>query len=463
MPEALFSADLGDGATFIAHERIDYDVDVAQGMAQSEFDGWFFSRFREAYAAKKPEIERLKMCELYYSGFHFLDPQMNREMKVTNLCFSTVETVHPTMTEATPRPEIVPRRQYQKHEVSGIQEYAQWLMDSTEWDLAYHLNSREKLKYGWCVYLLVVDPRTGICYPKPYSVFDFYKDPFARHEDDMERFFLASPVPTSWLRSRYPDHAEAIRPDNIASPSYDVLERPYYDAFTLGGSYSSLDSIVAGSAHAETDADPGGGRSLVPAEEGRMRAAGTTFLIQGFFRDRRMKPVHYSGDLAYKNENGFSYTHAPTTKLYRRFEPVCESGWCMCAYTASGLKLEATPLDPCFLGIPIEIGRDYAQLGRFYPPGELDHMISINRSMNRRYNLLNRSLEFEAVPILVADGDTGIDIDQRAVEPGDVLKKIRGTDLRWLDFRGAQAQQFEMLRLEKDDIQQITEIGRAHV
>ena len=33
------------------------------------------------------------------------------------------------------------------------------------------------------VHLIVFDSETGLPYPKPYSNFDFYPDPTARHED----------------------------------------------------------------------------------------------------------------------------------------------------------------------------------------------------------------------------------------------------------------------------------------
>lgn len=451
------------GAHFIAHNRIENDHDMLGGMTADEFKGWMFSRFRESYAAKKPEIERLKQNELYYAGFHFLDAQMNREMEVTNLCFATVETVHPTMVEQKPRPEIVPRRQYDvpqgaQDPMATIQEYAQWVMDTTEFDLCYYLNTREKLKYGWCVTLLVVDPATGICFPKVYSVFDFYKDPYARHEDEMEFFFLAAPVATEWLKARYPDQADAIQPDNVASPAYDVLERPYFDAINAGGDYSSLDNLIppGGTFHLEGTPDPGGGQPLVTPESGSMQNTGTTFLIQGFFRDRRKIPVHYSGDIAQPSEAGDTFVHTPSVRNYVRPEPCAESGWVCVPMTAAGVLLKPHAVDPCFLGIPLEFGRDYHQAGRFYCPGEIDNLIPINRGYNRRKNLLNRSLEFSAVPILVADSDTGIDIDQRAVEPGDVLKKVRGTDIHWLDFRGTTSDQFEMLSLEKGDAQHVS-------
>lgn len=455
MPE-LFTAPLKDGAAFVAHNRLEPNIDFLRGMPEEDFSGWFASQFRAAYDAKRPETERLKLNELYYSGFHYITPEMNREMKVTNLCFSTVETVHPVMTEMRPRPEIIPRRQYQQEDVTKLQEYAQWLMDTTEFDLDHHVNTREKLKQGWCVHILVPDPKTGIFWPKPFSVYDFYPDPSARHEDEMEFFFLAQPVPTSWLREQYPDKADLIVSDNICSPSYDVLQKPYFEAYNFGGDYNGLDAIVAGSAHLEADPDPGSGRSLVPADFGVKDGNGTTFLIQGFFRDRRMMEVHYTGDIATKNGDGMTFTHTPSALNYRRNEPYAESGWVSVPMTAGGLRLGGGPVDPCFLGIPIEIGRNYAQVGRFYCPGEQDHIIPINRSINQRYSMLNRSLQYESVPILVADTDTGIDIDQRAVEPGDVLKKVRGSTIQWMEFRGAQAQQFNLLSLEQRDMDTVS-------
>jgi len=469
MPELFSVQGTGDngiplGSAFLAHERLTNDFDPYAGMTEDEFKGWMFMRFREAYAAKKPEIERLKLMELYYAGFHFKDPQMNRELKVTNLVFSTVETVHPVMTEQKPRPEIVMRRQYDQDVSADIQEYAQWLMDTTEFDLCFDLNTREKLKYGWCVTLLVVDPVTGMCWPKVYSVFDFYKDPYCRHEDEMEYFFLASPVPTAWLRATYPEAVDkegnsTIYVDNIASPGYDVLEKPYYDFYANNsGDYDSLDSLMPGGTfHLESETDPGGGQPLVTLDSMQtQKNAGTTFLLQLFIRDRRQQPVQYRGDIATPDGTGAGFTHTPSAKNWQQNEPCSESGWVCCQVTATGTMLKPYAVDPCFLGSPVEFGRDYHQAGRFYAFGECDHIIPINRSINRRYNLLNRSLEYEAVPILVADGDTGIDIDQRAVEPGDVLKKLRGTDIRWLDFRGAAAQQFEMLDLESRDMDKVS-------
>lgn len=481
MPSALWSVDLGDGTSFVATGRIAPEPYLyGHFTSESELKGWVFERFREAVAAKRPETERLRTMELYYSGFHYLDPQMNRENKVTNLCFSTVETVWPVMTEQKPRPEIQVRQQYQQGDVQDLQDYATWLMDTAEWDLNHQLGTREKLKNGWNVHLVVGDPQTGIHRPKQWSVFDFYKDPFARHEDELEYFFLAAPAPTGRLQEIFFDAVDengksVICSDNIASPGYDVLERPYFDAYSAGGVYSSLESVVAGSAYSGDGYSRGGvsygaetapttTAPLVSPEAGSMQWNGTTFLIQMFVRDRSKHWVYYTGDIAVPVQSTDPATGAVTTTFkyhpsalpYRILEPCSPSGWRVIQLDAAGTFVRTNPLDSCFLGIPIEIGRDYHQSGRFYAPGEQDHIIPINRSLNKRYNLLNRSLEFEALPILIADGDTGIDIDQRPVEPADVLKKTRGSEIKWLEVGGVGSHQFAMVDYERRDMDTVS-------
>lgn len=452
----MFSVSLGDGSFFVATNRIQGDVPICGHATNVEVvRGWFMEKFREAVAAKRPETYRLQQNELYYSGFHYSDAQMNRQNKITNFCFATVETVWPILTEMKPRPEIQARRGMSQNDVEQLNDFAQWLMDTNGFDSWFQLSRREMLKQGWTCTIIVVNPETGIASPKFFSQYDFYKDPYCRNEDEMEYCFLASPVSTERLRAMFPNCCNDIVSDNIASPGYDVLEKPYFDSVSYGGAYTRLESVIAASATMEggttTTSAP-----LVSAEAGNMAGnAGTTFLVQMLVRDRTKMKVMYTGDLATPNATGtFDYT--PYGMPFQTLEETCPSGWRLLQFTASGTFLGSEPVDPAFLGLPLEFGRDYWQAGRFYGTGELDHIIPINRSINKRYNLLNRSLEFEAIPILLADSNTGIDIDQRPVEPGDVLKKLQGSEIRWLDFRGVANQQFQLLGMEKMDMDTVS-------
>ena len=455
----LFSVDMGDGSFFVATDRVPMSEPPAMGQASDKdaLVGWAFERFREAVQAKKPETYRLQTNELYYAGFHYNTAELNRQNKVTNLCFATVETVWPVMTEQKPRPEIQARRALTTTDVDQLNDFAQWLMDTNQFDLWFQVSRREMLKQGWNCTIIVVDPATGVAYPKFWSQYDFYKDPFSRNEDEMEWCFLAGPIATERLRAMFPlVPAEELLSDNLASPGYEVLEKPYFENVSWNGTYNRLEDVIASSAYKDGQAAPNTSAPLVSAEAGNMYGnAGTTFLIQMLVRDRTRIPVLYVGDLATPNANGtFDYT--PYAHPYRTSEPSCPSGWRLLQFTASGAFLDSSPVDPCFLGLPLEFGRDYYQGGRFYGIGELDHIIPINRSINKRYNLLNRSLEYEALPILIADSNTGIDIDSKPIEPGDTLKKLVGSQIEWLQFKGVANQQFEVLDLEKRDLDTVS-------
>jgi len=422
--------------------------------------------------AKVPELQRLRSCELYYSGFHWEDPLTNRENAVRNYYFATVETVQPIITEMRPRPEIVLRRDYGNPDLANdLNDVAQWMMDVSEWDSAVAVNTREMLKFGWSVYLLQPG-EDGICRAIPFPVWDFYKDSAATNDDELEHYFLARPVPTDWLIGEYedpdlypwlydPDGQSRIFPDNIVSPGYDALERPYLTAFTSGREhYFDPESIVASVARLETEPASEATTSLVRSGLSERRRNGrTSFLIQMFVRDRTHVEEIFTGDVGVSNGSDGTFNYAPSAIPYRKTRPTCESGWRVIQFLADGTFLDTQPLDPCFGGRNIEIARDYPQVGRFYPPGELDNIIPINRSINRRTTMLNRALEFEAIPILLADTDSSAEIDNRAVEPGDVIRKQRGSQIQWLQVSSVGNQHFEMLQTEKMDMDHISGVN----
>lgn len=438
---------------------------------------WALARFINAVRAKVPELQRLRTLELYYSGFHWEDPLTNRENAVRNFCFATVETVLPILVEVRPRPEIVLRRQYGDEKVADrLNDFAQWLMDVTEWDYVHAINGRERLKFGWAVNLLQTDD-DGLCRRMAFPVWDFYKDPAATTDDDLEHYFLARPVATDWLQSEYDDPQKypwlfdwyddgreptsRIYPDNIVSPGYDALERPYLTAWTSGREhYFDPESIVASVARLESEPASEATTSLVRSGLAERRRNGrTSFLIQMFVRDRTHYEQSYTGVIATRPAGAppeQPYDHAPAARPHRKTAPCCPSGWRVIQFLADGTFLDTKPLDACYGGRNIEIERDYPQVGRFYPPGELDNVVPINRSINRRTTMLNRALEFEAIPILLADTSAGPEIDNRAVEPGDVIRKQQGSQVEWMQVQSVGGQHFEMLSVEKMDMDTIS-------
>ena len=496
---ALFSVELGNDRTFHATDRIRGESPIFGNLpntpeGQQQLVNWVMERFIEAVRGKVSEFERLRKNEWYYNGFHWNDPEANRNNEVRNFCFATVETVHPILTEIRPRPEVVLRKQYGRPDApfkaDDLNERAEWLMDVSGWDYNCCINDREKLKHGYSVYLLNVD-EGGVCKNIPYSVYDFYRDPSATNDDEMDYYFLARPLSTDFLAELYGDPGKyphlwesdaegrpvefKLKPDNILSPSYKAIQYPFDRAAESGSSGASFEpeNIFGAVARLESgDPNPPSNAtvSLVKMGDMEKRAFGrTTFHIDMIVRDRTVVQAHYAGQItepsaedAQALPDGSSeptFRSTPAPGAYRRYEKVCESGWRIITIAADGTFVKSAPLDPCYLGRNVVIDRDYPQVGRWECPGELDNVIPVNRSLNRRLTNLRNAHAFETDPVLLLDTGAGTDISGRSISSGDVIRKRPGTEVRFLDPPKPTAAQFELVGL---DIQHMDFISGVH-
>lgn len=443
--------DLPDGSLFSATERHVPETPPFGGFGDDEdkLKAWVAEKWNTLFHLKRGEQERLKTCELFYAGFHYIDPWDNRNNPVTNYCFSTVETIWPILTQAKPRPEPVPRRFMDKEKVNRAREFATYKMDSSGFDRVFRLSVRDLLKYGWCCPMIGWDAQ-GRAVPKYLSPFDFYPDQ-ATDESELEVFAIARPVATRRLRAVFPKVADRIQPDNIASPSYEVLVHPYLEAVgVLGGLHSPQfigtmpSAIMEGAAAATTSGEYG-------IDTGSFSVFGqTTFLIQLFVRDYTTMSVRYVGDRYEDHETGtLTIPHSLT-----RQEPCCPSGWRMVPMTATGVLLDKPrPVDPVLGGLPIVIGRDYEQGGRFFAKGELDDIIPVQRDINRSDAMIARALELQANPPVKLSNDSRLNVDKASVEGGEILRIARGSIMEYLQPQGLAESHFVRRAGRRQDIQ----------
>lgn len=456
---------LEDGSEFHAARRVTPDrIPAIDFMSEGALKHFVMERWRRAYNAKIPELNRLKIEELYWSGHHYETAQDNRENPVINLCFALVETVWANLTESLPTPQIVPARAgFSKQKANDLNEFAKWLMRANNFSTPYLANQHTKLKHGTCYYRTIVDPATGIAWPKWLSPYDFYKDPFSRDVDEMQYYFHAGPVPTRLLWDLYPALRKLIKPDGIQSPSWDVLVRPYMDDSQVGGGAITAGAVFPGfhfTKESETVSDTM--TQLVTSPDAPSYAdAETTFVLNMVTRDYSKMPVQYVGEKVRPDQmDPGLFVRTPMVRA--RAERSCPSGWRVISMTSHGALLEpGAPLDPCFLGLDLVVGRNYTHEGRFYGVSELANTIPINRRYNRRELMIDRVLEFEGMPIMVLDEDAGTDIDDRAAEPGDAIKKRRGTQVDWLKPPGTSAGQFEATRTVRADFDTVSGVYDA--
>lgn len=450
--------DLGQGRVFIPSSRHYDEFKLFGDLDHNQLRAWVCDRWSDAFEAKRAETERLKAMELYWAGFHYQDAWLNKSRPITNYCFAHVETLHPILTEAKPRPEIAPRRSMADQRIASLRETAQWYMDRSWFDAAVSQGTRDKLKYGYSIHLVTFDPKTGFPKPGHVSVFDFYRDPAARNESELDHFFIGMPVSTIRLRKIFPKCASEIVPDNMASPGYDVLVRPYKEA--SGDSSGSIGVQTVGPRmNYEGSGLVSGSTPYVTSTGQYMEHGHTTFLIQMFVRDYGTQPVLYRGDLMTPDLDDPQGRPISTPYSMKHDEPRCESGWCVITMTASGKILDCAPLDTCFLGLPIVIGRDYPTNDRFESKGELDDLIPLQRAVNRRKYLLDRALELAANPPVITNNNSGLPANTSVINGGDILRIRPGTDVKYLDFRGPAEWQFNMLSIDQRDFDTV---GGAH-
>jgi hypothetical protein len=442
---------LPDGSNFVATKRHVPETPPfgAFGDDETALIAWASEKWNLLFQLKRGETEQLKACESFYSGHHYLDPWDNRQNPVTNYCFSSVETVWPILTEVRPRPEAVPRRWMDADRIQRINNFATYKMDTCGFDRIFRISVRDLLKFGWCCPMIGWDSK-GTAIPKYLSPFDFYPDG-ATEESEMECFAIARPASVRRLRALFPKVADRIHPDNIASPSYEVMVQPYLEESGLGGRINmpQIMGTMPSTIMEGDDAAVTSGHYVV--DTGSFQTFGqSAFLVQLFVRDYTTMSVRYVGNRLIDHETGqLTVPHSMTKQ-----ESCCPSGWRMIPFLANGVLLDKPrPVDPSLSGIPLVIGRDYEQGGRFFARGELHDIIPIQRDINRSDALIARALELQANPPVKVSNDARISVDRSSVEGGELIRIARGAMMEYLQPNGVSESHFERRALRRQDIQ----------
>lgn len=476
----MFSAPHEDGGTFYAQGVFQAEDPPFEDFAEErQLSSWVRSLWDKAVRAKNPETNRLKMLELMWAGFHYTSPEMMREKEITNFTFLAVESAWPELVEHRPRPEPLARRPDLADYADAQAEAVDWLLDMCGFDEAREDTTRSKLKFGWCVWLITVNEQGFPCVME-WDPFDIYFNPAAVNERTLDHFFLAAPANTRMLRASYPWMKDDIKPDGYCSASYDVYERPYIENFPDRSGWRGEGTTVPTISKYPAVPGPGSTELAIAAPGGVwLEPNDTTFLLQLYIRDYRTRHTVYEG---YRE---IDHPTRPGAKIqvpgayYETDDPnwgaaSAPSGWSVIRMLSNGKFLKphgapagvngcVAPLDPCFGGLPIVIGKDYRHGGRMYCPGEQDMIVSPNRHYNIRKNDLNVALKFEATPVLKATGPINRQFDKDAIDAGDVLELQRGSDAEWMQFEGPSQQQFELLGVGKQDMQMVGAINDAQV
>lgn len=448
-----FTKTLSDGRIFTATDRVrptdlKYPVNIEN---DDQLRNWVYNCYQKSFSAMVPEFARMRMNERFYSGFHYLNPQDNFNNEITNYAFSIVETVWPELVAERPRPVIRPRyassANYQR--IRKHQKLAAWCMDITGFDRYRRYGMRSKLKHGWNVALMVGDPKTGLPFPKHWSNWHYMPNPSATKPENAMYHFLSGPVARPTVEAVF---NQKVKADDFASPGYQVLIQNYYDYYAARDidGYTALPWVTSASSQdTGLDGPPAsiqnGDVWLVPGNGQTVYGADTVFLNQMVFRDLSKMKVAYMGTL--RHPNGFQHEY-----VWEGEEPATESGWRIATIAADGTVLQCKELDVAWGGENIVIGHDYEHEDRYFGFGELDHVLSKIRAINRQYHLLDEASQYELLPIIIRDQDSATDFHRGNFGPGDTVVKKKGSEVKILDINGIGPHQFSMLERRMADV-----------
>jgi hypothetical protein len=430
-----------DGSKFLPSYQIPITETPWDGWEEEDLRAWVTQSWASALDARRPEIARLKLNSTYYDGFHYSSAWLNRIMPIENRIYEMVEALVANTIAVKPRPEIQPLRTMDASRITDLSEFATWYMDQSEWDHAEELSARDKKIYGYSIRIITFDYATGMAYPKPYSVFDYYPDPSGTRDDERSFWFLAGPKNTNRLRAQYPEQAENILPDNFASPAYAAVDRNWYGFLETNAEYdhpAMADGALA--VHREGDT-PEGTTTLVISPADRRDHGTTTFTLQMVVRDDAMVDATYWGTKQLPDG-----TQVPGVKYtVKGFSRRCASGFWLITMTSNGTFCHKPKhLDECYLGLPWVVDAEEERTDAAWSRTPIDHGIPIQRSLNVTNEQLDRGLELGANPPLkTTDPKLDQQLQNGPVAGGDTLLLQQGRDAEWLSFTGPDTKQFE--------------------
>lgn len=463
MSEPIYSRQREDGTWFHAEKIHDPNVLPYLGGCETEedFKNWLAEKWRQMVEAKRPETAAMMRRDRLWAGFHYKEPNDNREKEITNLCFSKVESIWSSMVESSPRPRCRPRANASPERAAAaraVDQFADILMDEGGFDEANEVCQRNKVKSGINLWMVFPDPETGQPIVKAGSPYHVFVDPAATDIGGAQMVCIAGPAPTEALQAMFPDHAASIKPDNFVGPEYavthEVYERFYAtDLISMRQDIPGKTVTRPGEPEASTSTtfvlmSPGGGR-----QTGRK----TSWFVTFYFRDPSETMCVAEGYV----EQPHPTLPGETVKIYGQYEDrarkTCESGWRIVSMTADGTIVQNEPLDPCYKGLPIVIGRRYPTTERFWSLSEIDQIASLVLHMNMRKDLLNTALRNQSTKVWKSTPGIGVapNLKRNYIEDAEVIELSRGGDLQPLEMRGPQAEQFAMLQTEAKDVNDV--------
>ena len=182
---------------------------------------WVYTKFKQAYVSKAPLMNKWKDYMKAYKGTYFKNESRPdyKSDEISNMVFSTIETIRPIMVDNNPKFLAVPRTPQGMEFSSDVQIALDYEWDREKMPLKLPAQLIPMLVYGTAVWFIQWDGKQGEYGEisiKPVDPFNLFPDPLAEDVESAEYLIYATYKNANQLKQQFPDKASAIEGSRIS-------------------------------------------------------------------------------------------------------------------------------------------------------------------------------------------------------------------------------------------------------
>ena len=182
---------------------------------------WVHTKFKQAYVAKAPLMKKWQDYMSAYDGSYFVNDSRPdyKSNQVTNLVFSTIESIRPIMTDNNPKFIAVPTNPQGMEFSNDVQMALDYEWDREKMPTKLPAQLIPMLVYGTAVWFVQWDGKEGEygnIKIKEVDPFNIFPDPLAENVDSAEYIVYATYKNANQIKQQFPDKANAIEGSRIS-------------------------------------------------------------------------------------------------------------------------------------------------------------------------------------------------------------------------------------------------------
>lgn len=188
---------------------------------ERKLSDWVYAKFKQAYVAKAPIMEKWKKYMSAYEGDLFKNDSRPdyKSNQVSNLIFSTIEAIRPIMTDNNPKFIAVPNNPEGMQFSNDVQMALDFEWDREKMSTKLPAQLIPMLVYGTAIWFVSWDGSEGEygnIKLKAVDPFNLFPDPLAEDVEGSEFIVYATYQNANQIKQKFPDKASAIEGSRIS-------------------------------------------------------------------------------------------------------------------------------------------------------------------------------------------------------------------------------------------------------